>query len=202
VYAGQKGALVNLDTANTILVGPVEGALFSGNPDTWLLGPLNSVICDGTKDYWGIALTGNPQVLFIPNVILWNPSPAQVQAQLQPNLTSIKAASTSSGSTAFTAFAAASRLWGFTLQASISTDASYVAAFNPVLIELRDPSGNTLLNLNLQVTEANQLDSDVVSLNLGAPIPVSAGGQLLLVIGVAPAHVNIAAASVALFSSP
>lgn len=83
IYRGQKGALVNLDTTtNSILVGPDEGAMFSGNPECFILGALNSVMMDATRDWWAIALTGSPVVAFMEGANNWNPSPAQVQAQL------------------------------------------------------------------------------------------------------------------------
>lgn len=83
VYAGQKGSLVNMDlTTNNILVGPDEGSLFSGNPDCFILGPLNSGYADGTRDLWAIALTGNPVVAFMEGLQNWQPSPAQIQEQL------------------------------------------------------------------------------------------------------------------------
>lgn len=83
IYQGQKGALVNLDTTtNNILVGPDEGAMFTGNPECFILGALNSVMMDATRNWWAIALTGNPVVAFMEGATNWNPSPAQVQAQL------------------------------------------------------------------------------------------------------------------------
>jgi hypothetical protein len=83
IYRGQKGALVNLDlTTNNILVGPDEGAMFSSNPECFILGPLNSVMMDASRDYWAIALTGNPPVAFMEGASNWNPSPAQIQEQL------------------------------------------------------------------------------------------------------------------------
>lgn len=83
VYRGQKGSVVNMDlTTNNILIGPDEGSLFASNPDTYELGPLNSGYADGTEDLWAIALTGNPVVAFMPGLEGWQPSPAQIQEQL------------------------------------------------------------------------------------------------------------------------
>lgn len=83
IFRGQKGALVNLDvTTNSILVGPDQGAMFTGNPECFVLGALNSVMMDATRDWWAIALTGNPVVAFMEGATNWNPSPAQVQEQL------------------------------------------------------------------------------------------------------------------------
>lgn len=83
IYRGQKGALVNLDvTTNDILVGPDEGSLFAGNPECFILGALNSVMMDATRDWWAIAVTGNPVVAFMEGANNWNPSPAQIQEQL------------------------------------------------------------------------------------------------------------------------
>lgn len=83
IFRGQKGALVNLDTTtNSILVGPDQGAMFSANPECFVLGALNSVMMNATRDWWAIALTGNPEVAFMEGATNWNPSPAQVQEQL------------------------------------------------------------------------------------------------------------------------
>jgi hypothetical protein len=78
VYKGQKGALVNEDTVNTVLVGSEQGVLYGTDPDTFLIGPLNAVICDGTQDYWAIAITGSPQVQFMPGITQWAVSPIQI----------------------------------------------------------------------------------------------------------------------------
>lgn len=84
IYAnGQNGigTIVNLDLTNSILVGPDEGSLFPSNPDCFIIGPLNPATVSGAQDYWAIALSGTPQVQYMPNVTFWAPSPIQAAEQ-------------------------------------------------------------------------------------------------------------------------
>lgn len=168
VYRGQKGSLVNMDlTTNNILVGPDEGSLFSGNPDTFILGPLNSGYADGTKDLWAIALTGTPTVAFMEGLQNWQPSPAQIQEQLN-------------------ALGLATEATQQTVASHTLSTANNVSTVNTTLGTPAQKSDvnqvNTTLGIPAQKSDVNQVNTTLGVPAQTADITTMAGGKSLATI--------------------
>lgn len=203
VYTGTPGMIVNLSTTNRILLGPTQGAVgILTNPVCTPLGPLNSVHVDGTTDVWAIAFAGTPTVAFFPHMDQWSPSPAQVQAQLQPSI--LFAVSTALNSTVpLVTVPSASRLWAAVLEISAATLSTFSpASITGVGCRISSAALGTIVQGNAQISGPSQAFAYSIPLELSSPIPIPAGDTLSITGDSFPTGSGVSAIATVAYSTP